>query len=397
VANEETVAREETIAREETEGGRKGWLAAAAAILVPLILAGLYLLQSAGIVDLSEYTEVLALLQADGGEIAGDPIEVYFTSPSNSEDKAEHRGGLAAILAADLTEARSKVDVAAYDFDLESVAQALVDAHERGVQVRMVTDSDNAKESAVRQLKRAGVPIVEDKREAIMHHKFVIIDEKVVWTGSWNLTENGTYRNDNNAVRIESDLLAENYTVEFEEMFTDHKFGPDSAFNTPHRQVTIEGTGSEGGIRIESYFAPEDAVADRVLELVKDARKSIRFLAFSFTDDRIGQAVKNQDKAGLKVQGVFEKRGSDTEYSEYGRMDRARPRLDVLLDGNPYVMHHKVFILDNKTVILGSFNFTANANDYNDENILFIHDRDIAAQFRAEFERIYEQAASADE
>ena len=57
-------------------------------------------------------------------------------------------------------------------------------------------------------------------------------------------------------------------------------------------------------------------------------------------------------------------------------------------------MHHKVMILDNKTVVLGSYNFTRNANEANDENILFIHDRDVAAQFREEFDRVYEEAAS---
>ncbi|HSR33122.1 MAG TPA: phospholipase D-like domain-containing protein, partial [Anaerolineae bacterium] len=326
-----------------------------------------------------------------------DLVKVYFTDPTYPDIKEDRHGGLDLILAADISEAQSSVDVAAYDFDLESVARALVDAHEHGVKVRMVTDSDNASERTVRQLKKAGIQIVEDEREALMHNKFVVIDEEVVWTGSWNLTENGTYRNNNNAVRIVSDLLAENYTVEFEEMFSDRQFGPESPSNTPHRQVTLKQGASDEGIRIESFFAPEDQVADMLLEQVKDANKSIRFMAFSFTDDRIGEEVKKKDKLGLKVQGVIEERGSETEHSEYGRFDRARPRLDVLLDGNPYMMHHKVIILDNKTVILGSYNFTRSASDFNDENILFIHDPDIAALFREEFDRVYKQAAAARE
>jgi phosphatidylserine/phosphatidylglycerophosphate/cardiolipin synthase-like enzyme len=389
--------RETMVPEEPAEGNNIGRLAAIAGALVPVILVVLYFLHSAGIVDLSEYSEFLEAVEAEVVGTAEDPIEVYFTDPKYPDNEHERQGGLDLILAADITEARSSVDVAAYDFDLESVARSLVDAHERGVSVRMVTDSDNAGESAVRKLKKAGIEVVEDKREAIMHNKFVIIDEEVVWTGSWNLTENGTYRNNNNAVRIVSDLLAENYTVEFEEMFSDRLFGPESPFNTPHRQVTIERGDSEEEIRIESYFAPDDQVADRLLEQLRGAKKNIRFMAFSFTDDRLGEEVKKQDKLGLKVQGVFEKRGSDTEYSEYGRMVRARPPLDVLVDGNPYIMHHKVFILDNKTVILGSFNFTENANAANDENILFIHDPDITRLFREEFDRIYKQAASAGE
>jgi phosphatidylserine/phosphatidylglycerophosphate/cardiolipin synthase-like enzyme len=287
------------------------------------------------------------------------------------------------------------VDVAAYDFDLESVGDALVAAQERGVRVRFVTDSDNVDERAVRQLIRAGIPVVEDDRGALMHNKFVMMDGEVVWTGSWNLTENGTYRNNNNAVRIVSTALAENYTAEFEEMFVDREFGPTSPSDTPHPELMVTYLDTGGSVQMENYFAPEDEVLDRILELVAGAEESIRFMAFSFTDDKLGEAMKQQSKAGIEVQGVFEERGSDTEYSEYGRMRRARPPLDVLTDGNPYILHHKVIILDDKLVILGSFNFSENANESNDENVLIIYDADVAALYRAEFERMYQQAREA--
>ena len=268
-------------------------------------------------------------------------------------------------------------------------------AHERGVRVRFVTDSDDVDEGAVRQLVRAGIPVVEDERGAIMHDKFVIIDSQVVWTGSWNLTENGTYRNNNNAMRIVSAALAENYTSEFDEMFIDRAFGPTSASDTPHPEVVIARPEIGERVRIDNYFAPEDGVLDRILELVEGAGESIRFMAFSFTDDRLGEVLKRQSKAGIEVQGVFEARGSDTEYSEYGRLSCARPLLDVLTDGNPYILHHKVIIVDDKIVILGSFSFREGANELNDENVLFIHDRDVAALYRGEFERMYQQALHA--
>lgn len=325
----------------------------------------------------------------------GDWIQVYFTTPQYPDDKADHQGGLDEILAADIERAESTVDVAAYEFDLESLGDALVAAQERGVQVRLVTDTDNVDERAVRQLDRAGIPVVEDDRGAIMHNKFVVIDGEVVWTGSWNLTENGTYRNNNNAVRIVSAALAENYTVEFEEMFVDRAFGPTSPSDTPHPELIITRPDTGESVRVENYFAPEDEVLDRLLELVEGAGESIRFMAFSFTDDKLGEAVKQQSKAGIEVQGVFEERGSGTEYSEYGRLSRARPPLDVLTDGNPYILHHKVFIVDDKIVILGSFNFSANANESNDENVLIIYDADVAALYRAEFHRMYQQALEA--
>jgi phosphatidylserine/phosphatidylglycerophosphate/cardiolipin synthase-like enzyme len=51
-----------------------------------------------------------------------------------------------------------------------------------------------------------------------------------------------------------------------------------------------------------------------------------------------------------------------------------------------------VFIIDGKTVVTGSFNFSSNANENNDENLLIIDSPELAAQYAAEFERVYAQA-----
>ena len=320
------------------------------------------------------------------------PVLVYFTNPQYPDTPADHQGSLDRTLTADIARAQTTVDVAVYRFDLDSVTDALLEAHENGVRVRLSIESDNAEEAAVRQLRSAGIEVVEDGREALMHNKFVVIDESTVWTGSWNLTESGTYRNNNNAVRIVSDLLAENYVTEFEEMFEDREFGATSPADTPHAQVFVGNGEKDNEILIESYFAPEDQVTERLLALIREAEDSIRFLAFIFTDDRLGKAMVAQHEAGLTVQGVFEERNAGLEHSEFGRMYRAEPRMDVRLDGNTYMMHHKVIILDDETVILGSFNFSRSADEANDENLLVIHDRKVASQFRAEFKRIYGEA-----
>jgi len=91
---------------------------------------------------------------------------------------------------------------------------------------------------------------------------------------------------------------------------------------------------------------------------------------------------------------VIESRNAGEEYSQY---DQLRGVVhDVLTDGNPYIMHHKVIIVDDVTVILGSYNFTASAKTRNDENLLIIHDPKVAALFVAEFGRMYEQARTQD-
>jgi phosphatidylserine/phosphatidylglycerophosphate/cardiolipin synthase-like enzyme len=66
--------------------------------------------------------------------------------------------------------------------------------------------------------------------------------------------------------------------------------------------------------------------------------------------------------------------------------------LDVFIDGNPGQMHHKIMIIDESTVIVGSYNFSSSAETRNDEYLLVIYNEEIAAQFLEEFKRIYGQA-----
>ena len=311
----------------------------------------------------------------------GDWYELYFTIP---QQESTWSGGLDEILAADIDQAESYLDIAAYDFDLQSVTDALIRAHGRGVEVRMVTDSDNLDLEQPQELMEAGIPLVEDNRSAIMHNKFVIIDGFITWTGSWNFTDNGTYRNNNHAIRIISEELATNYSYEFEEMFLERQFGARSPADTPHSRLTIDGT------QIETYFAPEDGVMERVIEVVSQANESIRFMAFSFTDDDLGAVMRERAAAGVLVEGVFEARGSGSEYSEYAAMREAG--LNVWQDGNPAIMHHKVIVIDGDTVMLGSFNFSVNADHSNDENLLVIYNREIAGQFLDEFDLVVAEA-----
>ncbi len=176
---------------------------------------------------------------------------VYFTDPSDPASKS-YRGGPDQDLAAAIRRARASVDVAVLQLNLWSVRDALINAHRRGVRVRMVTDSDYFDQQEVQALAEAGIPVVGDRREGLMHNKFIVIDQFEVWTGSMNFTVSETYRNNNTLMRIRSTQLAQNYTTEFEEMFLDGQFGPGSPANTPHPNLNIDGSS------IQNCFSPDD-------------------------------------------------------------------------------------------------------------------------------------------
>lgn len=309
---------------------------------------------------------------------------IYFSDPTGPS-AISLRGGPDEALAAAINQARMSVDIAIYDFDLESVRNALVSAHRRGVSVRMVTDSDNRDEPEVQALIDDGIPVLGDRREGLMHNKFVIIDRFEVWTGSMNFTSNGAYKNNNNLVRLRSSRLAENYLREFEEMFVDDEFGPRSPADTPYSRLSIDGT------RLEVYFSPDDGTAAHLVNLIESAQESIYFLAYSFTADDLAAAMLARSNAGVTVSGVFEqiqyRSNIGTEFDLFRLND-----VDVRLDGNPRSMHHKVMIIDRSIVVTGSYNFSASAEDSNDENTLVIYNPEIAALYLDEFQRIVNEA-----
>jgi phosphatidylserine/phosphatidylglycerophosphate/cardiolipin synthase-like enzyme len=309
---------------------------------------------------------------------------IFFTDPLNPAADT-YRGGPDDALAAAIKGARLSVDVAIYDLNLWSLRNALLDAHRRGLEVRVVTESDNLDEPEIQALQEAGIPVLGDRRESLMHHKFVVIDRLEVWTGSMNFTTSDTYLNDNNMVRLRSSRLAEDYTVEFEEMFVDDRFATSSPVNTPHTTLTVDGT------PLEVYFSPEDGTLERLLALIQAADSSIYFMLYSFTSDEIAEAMLARAAAGIQVRGVLE----ETQYmsnigTEYDRLRTAG--LDVWLDGNPRNMHHKVLIIDERILVTGSYNFSANAEKSNDENTLIIHSSQIVLPYMSEFERVYAQA-----
>jgi len=283
-------------------------------------------------------------------------IEVYFCPQDECKEK----------LVEFLGEAEQSIHCVLFDLDLPEVKNEL----KREIDVKLVTDVKNVDES--KELN----PIVNPGYQ-LMHNKFCVVDGKKFFTGSFNPTERGNFYNNNNMLIIESEHLVKNYEDEFEELFGETFSGGDEV---KYPIVYLN------NIRVENYFCPEDDCSEHVLDVLADARSEIYFMTFSFTDNDIGNMlIRNYDDS-ITVKGVFERSGL-SDYSEYQRLKDAG--MEVKLDNNKYKLHHKVFIVDNETVITGSYNPTGSGNNKNDENILIIHDKNIAKKFLDEFERVW--------
>jgi phosphatidylserine/phosphatidylglycerophosphate/cardiolipin synthase-like enzyme len=230
-------------------------------------------------------------------------------------------------------------------------------------------------------LQDAGIEVRSDTRSALMHNKFWIFDGQIVWTGSTNITESGVFKQDNNTIVIQSPELAAIYEREFQEMW-DGQFGPRSPSQLAEQSTVVNGSS------IQVVFTSEDpAIEQAIIPVVNSATRSIRFLAFSYTDFPLAQAMINRAQNGVNVAGVFERVGSDTEAAELKTLFCAK--IPVRRDGNGGFMHNKVIVVDERFVITGSLNFSTNAEKSNDENVIIIDNPDIAKLYMQDFERVW--------
>ncbi len=325
--------------------------------------------------------DVRVIPVGQGFGAARDFWQVFFTAPTGSRDPATYVNGIDVPLAQAINAVQRTLDIAAFEFNNPVLTQAVLDAHQRGVQVRMVVDNEHGlhdDNTTIGQFVEAGIPVRDDGRSGLMHNKFMIMDSREVWTGSTNYTINGVYRNNNNMLALRSNRVVLSYQAEFNEMYEDGSFGPRSP-----RGNSVSFT--ERGVPIQTIFAPEDDSVEMILSWITEATTSVRFMAFSFTERDIAEALIELAEDGVSVSGIFERVGSEASWSELTRLFCAG--LDARQDGNPFILHHKVFIIDNRVVLTGSFNFSQNATKVNDENMIILEDPSLAAQYTAEFER----------
>ena len=137
------------------------------------------------------------------------------------------------------------------------------------------------------------------------------------------------------------------------------------------------------------FSATEDCESV-LIGLIKNARKSVHVMIYSFTLDELSEALIEAKNRGVDVKVVIERENAYGRGSEYQKLLEAG--VEVKLDGNPSLMHHKVMIIDGEVVVTGSYNWSWSAENRNDENLVVIEDSELASLYEEEFQRVWGQA-----
>ena len=136
--------------------------------------------------------------------------------------------------------------------------------------------------------------------------------------------------------------------------------------------------GSASG-NIAVYFSPNGGCTDAIVKALDDAKSTVLVQAYSFTSAPIAKAIVDAHKRGVKVQVILDKSQRTEKYSSADFV--AHAGIATFIDEQHKIAHNKIMVIDDQTVITGSFNFTKSAEESNAENLLVIRSKELAKAY----------------
>jgi phosphatidylserine/phosphatidylglycerophosphate/cardiolipin synthase-like enzyme len=277
---------------------------------------------------------------------------------------------------------------------------------------------------AVFMLHHHKVDVIDDtfdssKGSGLMHHKFVVVDGTKVIVSTANFTLScvhgdylspNTRGNPNSMVLVDSPEVGRIFTEEFSQLWGTGRrgnFGLSKTYRGPQ-------TARVGKTKITVQFSPtsrrlnwQETVNGLIGQHLARAKKSVKAALFVFSDQKITNTLERAHVRGAEMSFMIEPKFAFRDYSElldmmglqmlnrkceYQADNRPwkRPAQDVGIALLPRgdVLHHKFAVVDNRTVIMGSQNWSDSANYINDETLLVIEDQEISDSFTREYERL---------
>lgn len=308
-----------------------------------------------------------------------------------------------------INRAEESIDFTIYNYNnsnISDITKALNEAHQRGIKLRIIscgTANNFGFESLLPDVPYMKSPDGE-LREGIMHNKFVVFDAQsakpnkpIVWTGSTNFTEGQINTDPNNVLIVQDQSLALAFKIEFEEMWgsetdipsqNNARFGMLKKDNTPHEFIV-------GGKRVECYFSPSDGTNQKLLETIATADNDLSIATMLLTRSDLAYSIRDAKQRGVAVNIVTNAEDENTDLVNEILMGALGAGHFVFNEFVMGIMHHKYALIDNlapysdPVLITGSHNWSASANDRNDENTLIIHDETMVNVYYQQFVKLF--------
>lgn len=334
------------------------------------------------------------------------PVDTTFATPGNKATYLYH--SLDDTLISYINRANHTLDIAVYQFSqgsgMSDIAAALNAANSRGVLIRFIYDGkDNASTSM--GLLNSGIATLASPSGSsynIMHNKFVVIDvfdtvNATVWTGSTNWTESMFDKSTNNAVIIQDPHVANAYLAQFNMMWGSNGPSPNAANSKfgAFKTASATNTFTVDGRTVEVYFSPADNTNSHIVSAINGVDKELFFGVYTYTEAPNANAtVTKYNTPGITVKGIMDE--FSMGYSAYNTLSPVMGNDLKIYSSNNMVYHSKMMIADpdypsmDPLVLTGSHNWSVTADTKNDENMIIIHDADIANQYLQDFAGSFE-------
>jgi phosphatidylserine/phosphatidylglycerophosphate/cardiolipin synthase-like enzyme len=325
--------------------------------------------------------------------------ELPFVLFSNNSDIDEY-------IKATIKSSKDSIDIAIYGLSNMEIAEEIVNAQKRGVNIRVIMNQTHIFNSKVdpslkylidnriqmKTLKGAG-------QYGIMHNKIAISDNRILLTGSYNWTMKANNNNYENIVFSSQAKYIKGYKDYFDWMWSyakDISQGPMADYDSSILKYIPQDKNPDinfNGYTFPSYvFSPNGGIKATVINAIKESRKSIKISVFSLYDADIYKALLEAKNNGIEVKIITDRvQASQSNISKY-LYENSFDFKWISGYNSSGVMHNKFAIFDENLLITGSFNFSESANSYNFENIFISNDLNYVKPYIEEFNLIYNQA-----
>jgi phosphatidylserine/phosphatidylglycerophosphate/cardiolipin synthase-like enzyme len=317
--------------------------------------------------------------------------------------------------------AKHSLDIAVQELDSEPIAQAILDARGHDVDVTMVLEQDYLREKAfpkkppkpgagetpeealrrwqwdstdgehaenrrlLAALLHSAIDVKADFNQKIFHQKFVLRDYRpesrdgvkssaALLSGSANFTHTDCHTNLNHVFVFHDKRICGEYRREFDEI-AKGEFGRRQHGDVP-RAYNL------GGVPVRVLFAPDHTPELELIKQILKAEKEIGFAIFTFAGSSgIDDALLMAAKADCEITGALDPGQAAQKWAAPRGTPGAAPswlnrkNISLYTPAGPKgfrKLHHKLMTIDRHTVVAGSFNYTAPANEYNDENLFVV-------------------------
>ncbi len=313
-------------------------------------------------------------------------IKIYFAdSTSKLMPDRKCSSSICKEILSNINKSEKTIDMAIYGYShTPEIETAFKNALKRGVKIRLVYDSDIKggniypnTEIITRLIKNNRSDRLSPEAKNIMHNKFYIFDDKVLITGSANLSHTDMSGfNSNSIIVAESEEIAKIYKTEFEQMYSG-RFHNDKKVN-PHKIIQLNNA------KFEVYFSPQDkSISNAVLPLINKSKKYIYIPTFVLTDKRVTEALISAKNRGVEVKIIIDALNASVQHSKHKELRAGG--IEVKTENYAGKMHSKSMIVDDKYTIIGSMNFSNSGENRNDENLVVIDSEEIAKFYKQFF------------